>query len=212
MANTQPRTSNLLAGQEVPDSVLVGQAQTGDQHAFEALVNRYHRQLASYIRSFLKDGDQIADVLQQVYIQLYLSLPTLLTDVSLRGWLFQVARNRCLDELRRSRRRAETLFSRLERDDGEEEYSLIEAIPDPGPLLEEVAERGELLWSLRAALVALPPQPRLVVHLHAFRHLTFAEIGSLLNMRETTAKACFYRALSRLRKALAAETHLAVAS
>lgn len=42
MANTQPRTSNLLAGQEVPDSVLVGQAQTGDQHAFEALVNRYH--------------------------------------------------------------------------------------------------------------------------------------------------------------------------
>jgi RNA polymerase sigma factor (sigma-70 family) len=211
MANTQPRTSNLLAGQEVPDSVLVGQAQPGDQRAFEALFNRYHRQLASYIRSFLKDGDQIADVLQQVYIQLYLSLPTLRTDVSLRGWLFQVAHSRCLDELRR-RRRAETPFSSLERGDGEEEYSLIEAIPDPGPLPEEVAERGELMWSLRAALVALPPQPRLVVHLHAFRYLTFAEIGSLLNMRESAVKGCFYRALSRLRKALAAETHLAVAS
>lgn len=212
MPYTQPRTSNLLAGQEVPDGALVGQAQAGDQRAFEVLVNRYHRQLASYIRFFLKDGDQLADVLQQVYLQLYLSLPTLLTDVSLRGWLFQVARSRWLDELRRRRRRAETPFSSLERGDGEEEYSLIEAIPDPGPLPEEAAERCDLTWSLRAALISLPPRHRLVVHLHCFQHLTFAEIGSMLNMPEMTAKSCFRSALLRLRKVLAAQTHLAAVS
>jgi RNA polymerase sigma factor (sigma-70 family) len=206
----QPRRSNLQPGQEVPDGALVGQAQAGDQRAFEALVNRYHRQLASYIRSILKDGDQIADVLQQVYIQLYLSLPTLLTDASLRGWLFQVARNRCLDELRR--RRAETPFSRLELVDGEEGYPLIEAIPDPGPLLEEAAEQFELSWSLHAALVSLPQRHRLFVYLRCFRQLTFAEVGSMLNMRESTAKMCFHRALSRLWKALAVQTHLAAVS
>jgi len=208
----QPRRSNWLPGQEVPDGALVRQAQAGDQRAFEALVNRYHPQLVSYVRSFLKDGDQIADVLQQVYFQLYLYLQTLRTDVSLRGWLFQVAHSRCLDELRRSRRHAETPFSSLERGDGEEGYPLIEAIPDPGPLQEEVAERGELLWALQAALISLPPRHRLVVQLHCFRQLTFAEIGRLLNMPESTAKACFYRSLSLLRRALAAQTYLAATS
>jgi RNA polymerase sigma factor (sigma-70 family) len=77
---------------------------------------------------------------------------------------------------------------------------------------EEVAERGELLWALQAALVSLPPRHRLVVQLHCFRQLTFAEIGRLLNMPESTAKACYHRALSRLRRALAAQTHLAAAS
>ena len=207
MTYAQPRQSSVRQEQEVPDGALVWQAQAGDQHAFEVLVKRYHRPLASYIRSFLKDGVQPADVLQQVYIQLYLSLPTLRTDAPLKGWLFQVARTRCLDELRRRRRRAETLFSSLARDEGEEESSLIEAIPDPDPLPQEVAERSELLWSLHAALLALPPRLRLIVHLHCFRQLTFSEIGRTLQMPETTVKTYFYRSLPRLRKVLARNTH-----
>ena len=140
MLYTQPRQYSVLLGQGVPDGALVGQAQAGDQRAFECLVNRYHRSLASYIGGLLKDGEQTADVLQQVYLQLYLSLPTLLTSVSLRGWLFQVARNRCLDELRRRRRQAAVPFSALEWEYGEEEQTKIAAIPDFDPLPEEVAE------------------------------------------------------------------------
>jgi DNA-directed RNA polymerase specialized sigma24 family protein len=87
MSYAQPRQYSALQG--VPDGVLVGQAQAGDQRAFEFLVSRYHRPLANYIRGFLKDGEQVSDVLQQVYLQLYVSLPILLTTVSLKGWLFQ---------------------------------------------------------------------------------------------------------------------------
>src|SRR6266566_6682711 len=94
MSYAQPRQYSVLQGQGVTDGDLVGQAQAGDQRAFEFLVSRYHRPLVSYIRAFLKDGDQISDVLQQVYLQFYVSLPHLLTSVSLKGWLFQVARNR----------------------------------------------------------------------------------------------------------------------
>ena len=114
MSYVQPRRNNPLQGQEVPDGVLVEQAQAGDQCAFEFLVSRYHRSLVSYIRVFLKDGDQVYDVLQHVFLQLYVSLPILLTNVSLKAWLFQVARNGCMDELRRGRRRAESPFSAFE--------------------------------------------------------------------------------------------------
>ncbi len=212
MSYTQPRQYSALQGQGVPDGVLVGQAQAGDQRAFEFLVSRYHYPLANYIRVFLKDGEQVSDVLQQVYLQLYVSLPILLTTVSLKGWLFQVARNRCLDELRRRRRRAETSFSTLAWEHSEEDLSPIEAIPDPDPLPEEVAEGIDLYCTLQEATASLPPKVRSIVHLRCFRHLPFAEIGRMLNMPQTTVKTYFYRSLPGLRRALAGSTHFAAVS
>ncbi len=188
------------------------QAQTGDQRAFEFLVSRYRHLLVSYIRVFLNDGDQVSDVLQQVYLQLYVSLPLLLTNVSLKGWLFQVARNRCLDELRRRRRRAETSFSTLAWEYSAEDLSPIEAIPDPDPLPEEVAEGIDLYCTLQEAIASLPSKVRSIVRLRCFRQLTFAEIGRMLNMPQTTVKTYFYRSLPCLRRALAGSTHLAAVS
>jgi RNA polymerase sigma factor (sigma-70 family) len=212
MPYAQSRQYSILQRKEVPDGVLVGQALAGDQCAFEFLVNRYHQQLVSYIRGLLKDNDQSYDVLQHVYLQLHLSLPILRRNVSLKAWLFQVAHNRCLDELRRRSRRAETPFSTLEGEDGEGGLSPLEALSDPEPLPEEMTERSELHGSLHAAIVSLPPKFRSIVHLHCFRQLTFAEIGRTLNMPETTVKTYFHRSLPRLRKALASSVQLASVS
>jgi len=212
MLYAQPQQDSILQGQGVPDGVLVGQALEGDQRAFELLVSRYHRPLASYIRGFLKDDEQVSDVLQHVFLQLYVSLPILLRNVSLKAWLFQVARNRCLDELRKRHRRAEIPFSTLEWKYREEQLSPIEAIPDPEPLPEEITERGELKGSLHVAIVSLPPKIRSIVHLRCFRQLTFAEIGRTLKMPETTVKTYFYRSLPRLRRALMSSAHVAAVS
>src|SRR5256712_5529485 len=208
----QPQQDSILQGQGVPDGVLVGQALAGDQRAFEVLVSRSHRPLVSCIQGFLKDNEQVNDVLQHVFLQLYVFLPMLLRNVSLKAWLFQVARNRCLDELRKRRRRAEVPFSTLEWEDREEGLSPLEAIPDPDPLPEEMTERSELHCSLHAAIVSLPPKFRSIVHLRCFRQLTFSEIGRTLSMPETTVKSYFYRSLPRLRKALASSVQLASVS
>ncbi len=212
MPYAQPRQHSILQEQGGPDGVLVEQALAGDQCAFELLISRYRQPLVSYIWGFLKDNDQIYDVLQHVYLQLYLSLPILLRNVSLKAWLFQVARNRCLDELRKRRRRAEVPFSALEWEDREEGLSPLEAIPDPDPLPEEMTERSELHCSLHAAIVSLPPKFRSIVHLRCFRQLTFSEIGRTLSMPETTVKSYFYRSLPRLRRALAGNVHFASVS
>jgi len=147
-------------------------------------------------------------VLQHVFLQLYVSLPVLLRNVSLKDWLFQVARNRCLDELRKRRRRAEILFSTLEWKYSEEELSPVEAIPDPEPLPEEVAERSDLQCSLQQALFSLSPKCRSIVGLHCFRQLSFAEIARVLNIPRNTVKTYYYRSLPRLRSALMSNVHL----
>ena len=88
---------------EVSDGVLAQQSLKGDQEAFEQLVRRYSGSLFNFICRFLSDDDAASDILQQVFTQLYISLPKLRTGEPLKAWLFRVARNRCLDELRRKR-------------------------------------------------------------------------------------------------------------
>src|SRR6184192_984681 len=210
--SAQSQQYSILRGQGVRDGVLIGQALTGDQRAFELLVSRYHPLLMRWIQGFLKDDELANDVLQHVFLQLYLSLPVLLRNVSLRGWLFQVARNRCLDELRKRRRRAEILFSTLEWKSREEDLSPVEAIPDPEPLPEERAERIDQQGSLQQALFALPPKVRSIVHLRCFKDLSFAEIARRLHMPEPTVKTYYYRSLPRLRTTLANSEHVAAIS
>jgi len=143
---------------------------------------------------------------QQVLLQLYISLPTLNRQTRLNGWLFRVAHNRSIDELRKRYRRNEVCFSALEWENTEEELSPVERIADSQPLPEEVAVQRDLHDRLRRAIDVLPPKFRRVVHLRCWRDLSFAEIGRFLKMPETTAKTYFYRARPLLGAALAMQT------
>jgi RNA polymerase sigma-70 factor (ECF subfamily) len=179
-----------------PDGVLVEQIRMGNQDAFEELVQRYSVSLFNFITHFLRDYDQACDILQQVFLQLYISLPVLRTDKSLKSWLFQVARNRCVDELRRKRL---VHFSELEAGNDEDELTPLFAIPDSSPLPEELAERHDLQDRLRSAIQLLPPKYRTIVFLRYSSQLSFSEIGEVLQMPEATAKTYFQRAKPLLR-------------
>jgi RNA polymerase sigma factor (sigma-70 family) len=182
------------------DSELIQQARAGSELAFEQLVHRYAPSLSRFIHAFLPDYDQASDVFQQVLIQWYASLPTLQLGKPLRPWLFQVARYRCLDELRRRR----TLhFSELESEDEEEQTPPHHAIPYPAPLLEELAEQQEVREQVCAAIRALPAHYRTIVALRYALHLSFVEIGRKLGIPESTAKTYFQRARPLMQASLA---------
>jgi RNA polymerase sigma factor (sigma-70 family) len=192
---------------EVPDGVLAQEVLRGNQQAFETLVQRYSTALFNFIRHFVGDHDFACDILQQVFLQLFVSLSTLHTDEPLKPWLFRVARNRCVDELRRAKRKGAIPFSELETGTGGDEwdFSPIFDIPDTDPLPEEWAERRELQHYLHQAIQMLPERFRSVVLLRYSSQLTFAEIGKVLQMPEATAKTYFQRAKPLLRAALNAQ-------
>lgn len=181
------------------DGLLAQQSLAGDQQAFETLVQRYSTPLFNFICRFLGDYDQACDILQQVFLQLYISLPHLRTGDPLKAWLFQVARNRCLDELRRKRA---IHFSELDLITDEDEVSPLAAMPDTDPLPEELVERRDLQACLQQAIHTLPPKFRSVVLLRYTAQLSFSEIGQVLHMPEATAKTYFQRAKPLLRATL----------
>jgi len=121
------------------------------------------------------------------------------TGEPLKAWLFRVARNRCLDELRRKR---VVHFSELQTPGEDEDLSPLAIIPDTSPLPEDVAERHDLQHILQEAIDGLPPKFRAVVLLRYSGQLSFSEIGRALEMPEATAKTYFQRAKPLLRAAL----------
>src|SRR5204862_6042813 len=141
---------------DISDGVLAQQTLAGDPYAFEDLVKRYSTPLFNFIYRFLGDYDQACDILQHVFIQLHGSLTTLRTDKPLKAWLFQVARNRCLDELRRQRRRAAIPFSQDWWEDEDEGVELPESIRDRRRLPDEVLEPLDLRDVVQRAIGGRP--------------------------------------------------------
>ncbi len=192
---------------EITDGMFIKRILSGDHSAFEQLVSRYHVSLFNFICHFLGNYDLACDVIQQVFLQLYISMPTLRTGEPLKAWLFQVARNRCLDELRRKKA---VHFSELE-EANNDDLSPLEILPDTDPLPDEVAEHHDLQEKLRRAIDGLPPKFRSVVLLRYASQLSFSEIGKVLHMPEATAKTYFQRARPLLRAALADQRQLSTA-
>jgi RNA polymerase sigma factor (sigma-70 family) len=197
----QMRERTRIQTSEVSDGILAQQSIAGDQRAFEILVRRYSTPLFNFICRFLGDYDQACDILQQVFLQLYISLPNLRTGDPLKAWLFQVARNRCLDELRRKHA---IHFSELEPLNDDDELSPLATMPDTDPLPDELVERRDLQQCLQKAIQTLPPKFRSVVLLRYIGQLSFSEIGQALHMPEATAKTYFQRAKPLLRAVLTA--------
>src|SRR5256886_8175724 len=110
--------------------------------------------------------------------------------------VFCLKKKRCLDELRRKR---VIHFSELESVNDDEELSPLAAIPDNGPLPEELAEQSDLQYRLQDSIETLPIKFRSVVLLRYAGQLSFSEIGQTLNMPEATAKTYFQRAKPLLR-------------
>jgi RNA polymerase sigma factor (sigma-70 family) len=187
---------------ELTDSILAQRALAGDEDAYALLVERYSTPLFNFICRFLSDRDAACDILQQVFLQLYISLPKLRIGEPLKAWLFQVTRNRCLDELRRKHA---IHFSALQINMEEDELSPLDCIPDTDPLPEEIAERHDLQEILQNAIDTLSPKYRSVVLLRYTAQMSFSEIGQALQMPEATAKTYFQRAKPLLRAALAGQ-------
>jgi RNA polymerase sigma-70 factor, ECF subfamily len=160
-----------------------------DARAYEALFRECAADVHAYAISLLGERAAAEDVTALAFERLYRSRARL--DISRgtpRAWLFSIARNAALDELRSRRRRPE-----LELDEG------LAGEPSPGDPLERVARRA----TVREALAALPIRERELVLLKFHGQLTNCELARALGISESNAGTRLHRALTRLRECCA---------
>jgi RNA polymerase sigma factor (sigma-70 family) len=173
------------------DGRLLVAARGNDPSAFEALVRRHQPPVYNFCLRLLGQPDDAADVVQETFVQLYSHLRRLDEREPLAPWLFRVARNRCIDLIRRRRRVA------WDEQDAEEPV-------DEEPLPDELVERADLQHVLAQAIQALPPAYGEVVALRYAADRSFAEIAAIVGCDEGTARVRFHRAKQLLRRSLRA--------
>ena len=155
--------------------------------SFDALYRECARDLYAYVRTLLGDDAGAEDVTALAFERAYRRRSTFDDKRgSQRGWLFGIARNAALDELRRRRRCA----------------PLIGELPDElAPAPEEEADLAVRRTTVRAALATLPVRDRELVALKFHGGLSNAELATLLGTSETNAGTRVHRAVMKLRKA-----------
>src|SRR5882762_4005972 len=126
------------AGGLSAEGQLILAARRHDPAAFEALVRRHQGPLYNFCLRMLGQPDDAADVAQETFVQLYSHLARLDEREPLAPWLFRVARNRCIDVIRRRR------TVPLGMPDAADDITLAIELVDEEPLPEEMAERADL--------------------------------------------------------------------
>ena len=161
-------------------------------------MQRYSRPIFNFVYRMLGSYSDADDLAQDVFLQVYRSLPSARTDLPIKPWLYVVARNKCLDFLKRKR---PVSFTDVD-GDGDSGEGIAERLPDSAPLPEELVERSDLQRLLHDAVAELPPRYRSVVAMRYTGDLSFAEIAAALELPENTVKTHFHRAKALLRARL----------
>ncbi|MGH9111232.1 MAG: RNA polymerase sigma factor [Acidimicrobiales bacterium] len=163
-----------------PEPALIRAATAGDLRAFEQLVRTYQQHVWRFLRRLLGDAALAEDVAQETFLRVFRSLPTFSFQSKFSTWVFQIARNAGIDELRSRERR-----NRLASD-----------VPSPVPPAAPPGTRLEI----EAALTSLPVDLREAVVLVEVLGLRYREAALVLGVPEGTVKSRMFAARSRLHR------------
>jgi RNA polymerase sigma-70 factor (ECF subfamily) len=172
----------------VDDVRLVDLARGGDRAAFATLVARHSPALRVLVRRYLRDDDDVDEVVQRALVRAYDAMEGFRGDSSFRTWLSTIATNLALNHLRdRGRFREATI---------EEAEAITNSLATNRLVARETCRR------LQATLTELPAKQRTAVELRLLHDLSFREVADVLGTSEDSAKANFHHGLKRLREAL----------
>jgi RNA polymerase sigma-70 factor (ECF subfamily) len=174
----------------------------GDESAFEELCDRAGPRLIAFTRRMMGDAHHAEDVFQTVLVKVARNAASYQKRAPAMAWLFRIARNACLDELRRVSRRP---VVELERGPPDEESNWQERIAGGEEEPSAPLEAAELGARIAEAVQQLPDEQREVFLLKEEGDLSFEEIGEILHCNKETAKSRMRYALERLRNALGRE-------
>ncbi len=171
-------------------------AQRGEADAFRWLVDRYEQRLLYFIRRSVADADRALDVLQEVWITVFRRIATLRTPEAFRVWLYRIARDKTIDQLRGDRRHKET--------HGE---SIDEATVDTAENSEGI-ERIENVKLIHRLLNRLTPAHREIVTLRFLEQMALDDIAAVVGCSIGTVKSRLHYAMRRLQEGIEEQNHV----
>ena len=174
-----------------PDLGVLRKAQRGDERAFTLIVRTYETPVYNYVLRLVSDRSLAEDLTQEVFFRVFQGLPKFSLRSKFTTWLFQVTKNRVLDELRANERRPRHLVA-------------LEDVP-PLEVVDAPFERVEAVDAVWRSVRELNVDLKMALLLRDVVGLSYIEIADSLEITLATVKWRIYKAREEVQLALARE-------
>lgn len=179
----------MSTGEEA-DQQLVERAQQGDRRAFDVLVLKYQHRIYSLVTRFMRDPDDVQDVVQEAFIKAYRALPNFRGESAFYTWLYRIAINTAKNHLSARARRPQGVD--IDADDAEYIASAAMLRDLAGP--ENMLMTEQLRAVIERAIAALPEDLRTALTLREFDGLSYEEIAEAMQCPVGTVRSRIFRA------------------
>src|SRR5215204_3162083 len=186
-------------GAEEPDGIigdrkLVAHVRRGDDRAFEALYERYQRRIQAYVYGMVKDHQRAEDVTQEVFVSALRRMRATERPIAFKPWVYEIAKNACIDQFRRSKRAEEISF---DADEGlaPSDYG---RLVSPEPVPETALAAKQQLEQMVGAFGGLSEAHHEILVLRELEGLSYREIGEKMGMSRPAVESTLFRARRRL--------------
>jgi RNA polymerase sigma factor (sigma-70 family) len=181
-------------GGQSDDRTLVARVRRGDDVAFEQLYHAYHRRITAYINGMVHDHARAEDIAQDVFMSALRRMRETDRPIAFKPWIYEIAKNACIDQFRRSRRAEEVSY------DAEEGLGPVDygKLVSTAALPEARMESKQRLDDLRGAFGGLSEAHHQILVMRELEGLSYREIGERLGMSRPSVESTLFRARRRL--------------
>src|SRR5438309_8837188 len=165
--------SPMLADGSVSDADVMLRVKSGDQSAFEYLVQKYRRPIVSFMYRMAHNAAAAEDLAQEVFLRVYRSRETYEASAKFTTWLYRIATNLAVNHARDSRH--EPPENTVSLDEPDEESGRTLDLPDGTPSAEENLMHRERLAGIRQRVQALPERQRIAVVMHKYQQMDYRQ-------------------------------------
>jgi len=171
--------------------------QAGDEKAFGELFSAYKLPLLKFIYRFCQDRRVAEELTQEVFLRVYKTVQTYRPDAKFSTWIYRIATNICLNEMRTGRNRYELDLSSLSSDEQKRHHAAADGSRVPG--VDESLAAGEREHAVRSAIAALPAKQRMALLMSVYEQLSYREIAARIGCSEGAVKSIIHRAKMAVR-------------
>lgn len=186
--------------ENLSDHELTDAAKKGDEPAFAEIVRRYRSPITNYLYRFLNDYEEAVDLAQETFVRVYFALERYHTDYAFSTYIYRIATNLAISELRRRKRRklvSLTGFFQYDNEDSQDFHP-----PDERLLPDEDLIENEQSKTIARAITTLPEKYRAPIVLRDVEGKTYDEIAEILELGLGTTKSRINRARKLLKEKL----------
>ncbi len=183
------------------DHELVEATKHGDEAAFAEILRRYRSPITNYLYRFLNDYEEAVDLAQETFVRVYFARERYHTDYAFSTYIYRIATNLAISELRRRKRRRLVSLTGLFRYGDESDARDFEPL-DAKSLADDDLIENEQAQTIARAIATLPEKYRAPVVLRDVEGKTYEEVAQILQLGLNTTKSRISRARKLLKEKL----------